>query len=408
MGKIIFSESDYRFSGTALAANGSTALAVAVKCSADIDDGAKWGYSELVAKTSTNGGEDWSDAVTIAAPPARCVTAAKDNAKTSFFLNPVLSTAANGDFVLVFTFYPESKGADDKKLLDKKKVPFTFFGGKNCLIVYDRDGKFYTVTEDGKVLDSSKTPTQYTVKGIGDLYNGDEFLGNIYLNGAMGKSEDKEVTASFGAPLKAAKRSYLMAMTSPDGVNWSEPVNITPAVLAADDGLTMATDAGRGVVCDSGRIIVPVITDKGAACIYSDDNGATWSRNQRAPYMPVKKPVTVVQAPSGELIALGKKSSISHDKGISWITYKSKMTPFMALAMANRIYTIINSKAGTAQVGGEFEYNKKGKLKGIAYSKEKSELAGGLLPYTTLADIGGKPAALYITPDNKQVSFAVL
>lgn len=408
MGKIIFSENEYRFSGTALAANGSTALAVAVKCSADVDDGAGWGYSELVAKTSTNGGEEWSEEKTILAPPARCITAEKGNAKTAFFKSPVLTTAANGNFVLVFTFYPESEGADNKKLLDKKKISFTCFGGSNCLIIYDRDGKFYTVTEDGKVLDSSKSPTPYTVKGLGDLYSGDEFLGNIYLNGAMGKSESEEVTASFGAPLKAAKRSYLMAMTSEDGVNWSEPVNITPAVLAATDGLTMSTATGRGVVCESGRIIVPVITDKGAATIYSDDNGVTWSRNQRAPFMPAKKAVTVVQTPTGELIALGKKSCISNDKGISWGSYKSKFAPFMALAMADRVYTIVNAKAGTAQIGGEFEYNKKGKLKGIKFSKEKSELAGGLLPYTTLAEVAGKPAALYITPDNKQVSFTTL
>ena len=408
MGKIIFSENEYRFSGAALAANNETALAVAVKCSADIDSGANWGYSELVAKTSTNGGEDWSEAKTIVAPPARVITAAQGNSKTGFFVNPVLTTAKNGNFVLVFTFYPESEGADNKKLLDKKKVPFTFFGGKNCLIIYDREGKFYIVTEDGKVLDSAKSPTQYTVKGIGDLYSGDEFLGNIYLNGAMGKSEDENATASFGAPLKAAKRSYIMVMTSADGVNWSEPVNITPAVLAADDGATMATGAGCGVVCDGGRIVVPVLTDKGAASIYSDDNGVTWSRNQRAPYMPVKKAVTLIQIPTGELIALGKKSCISADKGISWGSFKSKFAPLTALAMAERVYTIVNSKAGTAQIGGTVNYNKKGKLKGIAYSKEKSELAGGLLPRTTLADVCGKPAALYITPDNKQVSFATL
>lgn len=408
MGKIIFSENEYRFSGTALAANDSTALAVAVKCSADIDDGAKWGYSELVAKTSTNGGEEWSEEKTILAPPARTITAEKGNSKTAFFRNPVLSTAANGEFVLVFTFYPESEGADNKKLLDKKKVSFTFFGGKNCLVLYDRDGKFYTVTEDGKVLDATKAPTQYAVKGLGDLYSGDEFLGNIYLNGAMGKSENEEVNASFGAPLKAAKRSYIMAMTSADGVNWSDPVNITPAVLAADDGVTMATGIGNGVVCDSGRIVVPVITDKGAASIYSDDNGVTWLRNQRFPYMPVKKAVTIVQAPTGELIALGKKSGISNDKGITWMSYKSKVAPVSALAMADKICTIANAKAGTAQIGGEFKINKKGKLKGINYNKEKSELAGGLLPCATLATVAGKPAVLYITPDNKQVSFTTL
>ena len=109
-----------------------------------------------------------------------------------------------------------------------------------------------------------------------------------------------------------------------------------------------------------------------------------------------------------EILALGKKSCISVDNGITWGSYKSKFAPTKAIAIGERIFTVINSKVGTVLIGGEFVYGKKNKFKGIAYSKENSEVAGGLLPYTTLAEVGGKPAALYITPDNKQVSFTTL
>ncbi len=408
MGKILFDVSDYRFSAAALASSGSTVLAVAAKCSANIDSGAKWGYSELVGRISTDGGNEWQEQFTIAAPPARWITADRDNSKTAFFINPVLATAKNGDFVLLFTMFPESKGADDKKLLEKKKITLTSFNGTPCPVIYDRDGKFYTVLDDGKVLDSSKSPTDYIVKGVGNLYSGDEYLGNIYLNGAKGKSDEEGDITSFGAPLKAAKRSYIFAMTSADGVNWSEPRDITPCVLSDKDGATAGTDAGNAAVTQSGRIIVPLMTESGAASIYSDDNGLTWTRNQRMPYMGAKKAVTAVQTPSGEILALGKKSCISVDNGITWGSYKSKFAPTKAIAIGERIFTVINSKVGTVLIGGEFVYGKKNKFKGIAYSKENSEVAGGLLPYTTLAEVGGKPAALYITPDNKQVSFTTL
>ena len=68
-------------------------------------------------------------------------------------------------------------------------------------LIYDRDGNFYYIEESGAVLDSQKQPTPYRLgSGFGDLYKGDEYVGNIYLNGAVGKNEAGAVT-TFGAPL---------------------------------------------------------------------------------------------------------------------------------------------------------------------------------------------------------------
>lgn len=62
-------------------------------------------------------------------------------------------------------------------------------------LIYDRDGNFYYIEESGAVLDSQKQPTPYRLgSGFGDLYKGDEYVGNIYLNGAVGKNEAGAVT----------------------------------------------------------------------------------------------------------------------------------------------------------------------------------------------------------------------
>ena len=167
------------------------------------------------------------------------------------------------------------------------------------------------------------------------------------------------------------------------------------------------TSTGNGVTCESGRIIIPLTADKGAACIYTDDCGNSWNRNQRLPYLPVKDSVSVMQAPNGELIALGKKACISYDNGIIWVKDKTKFTPSKAISNGDKLVTVINSKDGTVIIGGEFCY-KKSKYKGIAYSKESSALAGGLLPSTDLAVANGATFALYVTPDNQQVSFDTL
>ncbi|MBR3150210.1 MAG: exo-alpha-sialidase, partial [Eubacterium sp.] len=304
MGKIIFKKSDYRYSSAIIGAKENVLLAAAVKCSQNIDKGISWGYNEIVAKISSDGGESWSEEKTVLAPPARKITADEGNTKSAFFINPTLLTAPNGDFVIVFTFYPECMGEEDEKLLDKKKTPFTGFNSKTYPVLYDRDGNYFIVLEDGKVIDSSKQPTEYTVKGLGELYRGEEYLGNIHLNGAMGKSEGLGKT-SFGAPLKSPKRSYIMMIKSSDGINWSEPKDITPNVICESDGACVRTSKGNGAVCENGRMIVPLTAPKGAAFIYSDDNGESWNRNMRMPYIPVKEDISVLQTSGGELLAVG-------------------------------------------------------------------------------------------------------
>jgi Neuraminidase (sialidase) len=241
--------------------------------------GMDWGYIEIAVRTSNDNGKTWSDIKTIASPPAREISTDGDNIKTAFFIDPCMTVAPNGDIVMIVTFFPESKGCHSLKLLDKKKIAYTNYNGESCPVIYDRDGNYYIVLPDGTVLDSSKNKTEFTVKGLGELYKNDEYVGNIHLNGAIGKNNINSAKTTFGAPLKAPKRSYIYMLRSTDkGETWSEPKDITGSILNPDDGVFFAVAPGSGLTTSKGRIIMPIYTFKGTVAIYSDDNGETWQR----------------------------------------------------------------------------------------------------------------------------------
>lgn len=275
-------------------------------------------------------------------------------------------------------------------------------------IIYDRDGNYYIVTDDGSVLNSAKARTEFTVKGMGDLFSGDEYIGNIYLNGAMGKSDGHGET-TFGAPLKAPKRSYIMMIKSADGINWSKPCDISANIINDADGVTLTTGRGCGAVSESGRLFVPLTSEKGACCVYSLDEGNSWSRNQRMPYIPMKDDeVSLVGLESGELLALGKKWCISHDKGLTWLKEKAKAAPIAATVDGERLLLVMNSpKIGTYLLGGDIK-TKGGKFKGIKLEKNTSALAGAYFPTVSPARVKSGLALLCVSYDNQEVALCII
>lgn len=373
--------------------------------------GNDWGYIELAVRTSKDGGKSWSNIKTIASPPAREINSNHDNIKTAFFIDPCMTVAPNGDIVMVVTFFPECKGIHDRKLLDKKKTAYASFEGKTCPVIYDRDGNYYMVLEDGTVIDSAKSKTEYSVSGLGELYKNDEYVGNIYLNGAKGRSDNENAKTTYGAPLKAPKRSYVFMLRSSDnGESWSEPKDITGSFLIDKDGEFLAVAPGSGITTSKGRIIMPLYTMGGTVAVYSDDNGETWNRNTRNPYTQNIGEWCIVEAPNGTLYGFGRANSyksipvcVSKDGGISWVGDKSAKPKAPkcqknALVIGNKVY-ISHPASRKRENGvisiGEFTFNKKGEFKGIDWKRNGDiKLNDGFFAYSSMAKIDDNTIAI--------------
>ncbi len=289
--------------------------------------GEDWGYIELAIRRSEDGGKTWSDIESVAVPPARETRISSDCYASAFYIDPCMAVAPNGDIIMIADFWPECMGLHRKKLLDKKKIPYAMLNGRMRPLIYDRDGNFYYIAEDGSVLDAKKNATQYRITApTGSLYRGDEYLGNIYLNGAIGKNEAGAKT-TFGAPLKAPKRCYVFMLKSSDGgKTWSEPKDITNMILNEEDGTFLGVAPGVGITTKDGRVIMPLYsTKKGAASIYSIDNGESWHRMTRCPYAENLDEWQMIETPNGEILGLGRQNgygktpvSLSADSSKTW------------------------------------------------------------------------------------------
>lgn len=222
-------------------ANG-TLIAAADKASC----GADWGYIELAVRRSEDGGKTWSDIESVAVPPARETRKSAECYASAFYIDPCMAVTKEGEIIMLADFWPECMGIHKSKLLDKKKIAYAMHDGKMLPLIYDRNNNFYYVLPNGEVLDSKKELTNYTVKApLGSLYRNNEYLGNIYLNGAMGKNEENAKT-TFGAPLKAPKRCYVFMLKSTDGgKTWSEPKDITNMILEKQTALSSALHPAR-------------------------------------------------------------------------------------------------------------------------------------------------------------------
>ncbi|COT00654.1 LPXTG-anchored neuraminidase NanA [Streptococcus pneumoniae] len=228
---------------------------------------------------------DWGDRVTI--------TNLRDNPKAS---DPSIGSPVNIDMVLVqdpetkrifsiYDMFPEGKGIFG--MSSQKEEAYKEIDGKIYQILY-REGEkeAYTIRENGTVYTPDGKATDYRVvvdpvkpaySDKGDLYKGDQLLGNIYF------------TTNKTSPFRIAKDSYLwMSYSDDDGKTWSAPQDITPMVKA-DWMKFLGVGPGTGIVLRNGphkgRILIPVYTtnnvshlngSQSSRVIYSDDHGKTW------------------------------------------------------------------------------------------------------------------------------------
>ena len=244
-----------------------------------------WGDIGMVVRRSEDKGKTWSDRVTI--------TNLRDNPKAS---NPSISSPVNIDMVLVqdpatkrifsiYDMFPEGQGIFG--MAAQREEAYKQIDGKTYQILY-KEGEegSYTIRENGTVYTPDGKATDYRVvvnpvkpaySDKGDLYQGDQLLGNIYF------------TSNKTSPFRVAKDSYLwMSYSNDDGKTWSAPQDITPMVKA-DWMKFLGVGPGTGITLHTGphkgRIIVPTYTtnqtshlngSQSSRIIYSDDHGKTW------------------------------------------------------------------------------------------------------------------------------------
>ena len=310
-----------------------------------------WGDIGMVIRRSKDNGKTWGDRVTI--------TNLRDNPKAS---DPSIGSPVNIDMTLtqdpetkrifaIYDMFPEGKGIFG--MSSQKEEAYKEINGKTYQLLY-REGEqeAYTIRENGTVYTPDGKATDYRVvvepvkpaySDKGDLYKGDQLLGNIYF------------TTNKTSPFRIAKDSYLwMSYSDDDGKTWSAPQDITPMVKA-DWMKFLGVGPGVGITLRTGphkgRIVVPVYTtnrtnhlngSQSSRIISSDDHGKTWhmgggvndnrtlydgtvvDSSTMSNYYAQNTEASVVQLNNGDLklfmrgLTEDLQVATSHDGGATW------------------------------------------------------------------------------------------
>lgn len=244
-----------------------------------------WGDIAMVVRRSEDGGTTWQPTLTL--------TNLRDNPEAK---DPQAPSPLNIDMVLVqdpttkrifsiYDMFPEGRAVFG--MPNKPQKAYQQVGDRHYQLLYKQgENQAYTVRENGEVYDANNQKTDYRVvvdpkeeayRDKGDLYKGEELLGNIYF------------AQSAKNPFRVAYTSYLwLSYSDDDGKTWSQPRDITPSIRQ-DWMKFLGTGPGTGIVLRTGehkgRILVPTYTtnaishlsgSQSSRLIYSDDHGETW------------------------------------------------------------------------------------------------------------------------------------
>ena len=409
-----------------------------------------WGDIGMVARRSEDKGKTWSDRVTI--------TNLRDNPKAS---NPSIGSPVNIDMVLVqdpatkrifsiYDMFPEGQGIFG--MAAQREAAYKQIDGKTYQILY-KEGEegSYTIRENGTVYTPDGKATDYRVvinpvkpaySDKGDLYQGEQLLGNIYF------------TSNKTSPFRVAKDSYLwMSYSDDDGKTWSAPQDITPMVKS-DWMKFLGVGPGTGITLHTGphkgQIIVPVYTtnqtnhlngSQSSRIIYSDDHGKTWHMGDAVnDNRPVGNEIihsstmkndgaqntesSVVQLNNGDvkLFMRGLTGNLqvatSKDGGVTWEKeikhYPEVKDAYVQMSAIQTMhdgkeYILLSNAAGPGR-------ERKNGLVHLARVEENGELTwlkhnliqSGKFAYNSIQDLGnGEYGLLYEHADNNQNEYTL-
>ncbi len=244
-----------------------------------------WGDIGMVVRRSDDKGKTWGDRIVISNPRDN------ENARRAHAGSPV-----NIDMALVqdpktkrifsiFDMFVEGEAVRD--LPGKAPQAYEQIGDKVYQVLYKKgEAGRYTIRENGEVFDPENRKTEYRVvvdpkkpaySDKGDLYKGEELIGNVYFD-----YSDKNI-------FRVSNTNYLwISYSDDDGKTWSAPKDITYGIRK-DWMHFLGTGPGTGIALHSGphkgRLVIPAYTtnnvsylsgSQSSRVIYSDDHGETW------------------------------------------------------------------------------------------------------------------------------------
>ena len=309
-----------------------------------------WGDIGMVVRRSSDNGKTWGDRIVISNP--------RDNehAKHADWPSPVnidMTLVQDPETKRIFAIYDmflESKAVFS--LPGQAPKAYEQVGDKVYQVLYKQgESGRYTIRENGEVFDPQNRKTDYRVvvdpkkpaySDKGDLYKGNELIGNIYF-----EYSEKNI-------FRVSNTNYLwMSYSDDDGKTWSAPKDITHGIRK-DWMHFLGTGPGTGIALRTGphkgRLVIPVYTtnnvsylsgSQSSRVIYSDDHGETWQAgeavndnrpvgNQTIHSSTMNNPgaqnteSTVVQLNNGDLKLFMRgltgdlQVATSHDGGATW------------------------------------------------------------------------------------------
>ena len=246
------------------------------------DHWSDWGDIDTTIRISNDKGQTWSDfnkVIDLKSQPY------DTGAQSAFLIDPVMISTESGRVWMLVDMFPESTGFSSISTAGNGFVVAE--DGKSYLELSDAQGNKYTL-RGSEVYDAAGNKTDYRVDegsgenayhNKGDLYDGEEYVGNIYLSSQRAGNDS--------APLQILRTCYLWLTYSDDnGQTWSNPVNVSGQVKESWMKFC-GTGPGFGIELKNGehagRLVFPIYYTnnsgfQSSACIYSDDNGVTWER----------------------------------------------------------------------------------------------------------------------------------
>ena len=407
-----------------------------------------WGDIGMVVRRSDDKGKTWGNRIVISNP--------RDNEKAR---NPEWPSPVNIDMALVqdpktkriFAIYDMFlEGKAVFSLPGKAPQAYEQIGDKVYQILYKQgDAGRYTIRENGEVFDPENRKTEYRVvvdpkkpaySDKGDLYKGEELIGNIYF-----EYSDKNI-------FRVSNTNYLwMSYSDDDGKTWSAPKDITYGIRK-DWMHFLGTGPGTGIALHSGphkgRLVIPAYTtnnvsylsgSQSSRVIYSDDHGETWHAgeavndnrpvgNQTIHSSTMNNPgaqnteSTVVQLNNGDLKLFMRgltgdlQVATSKDGGATWEKDVKRYADVKDVyVQMSAIHTVQNGKEYIilSNAGGPGRYNGLVHLAQVEANGDltwlkHNPIQSGKFAYNSLQDLGnGEFGLLYEHADNNQNEYTL-